>query len=363
VPVIEMIEIGAGGGSIARIDAMRLLKVGPDSAGSDPGPVCYGRGGRQPTVTDADLALGYLDAGFFLGGKMRLDEAAATAALERLGGQIGLDATETAAGIFAVVNANMIAAAKVHVAERGRDPRRYALVAFGGMGPMHAHAVAQGLKIREVICPASAGVLSAWGMLVASTAFEFAQSLLATLDGAALGQAREVFTRMATEGERMLREAGTPPPVIRFQRSFDMRYAGQTREITVALTGDPETITPDSVRAAFTARYEALYGHAHADIPVQLVTCRLVATSPGRSVPNQTAGARRGDATKGRRAAFFDGTFVQAAVYDRYRLGPGAAVEGPAAVEERESTALVPPGATAQVDDDLNLIIRLAERA
>ncbi len=361
VPVIDMIEIGAGGGSIARVDSMGLLKVGPDSAGSNPGPVCYGRGGDRPTVTDADLMLGYLDPAFFLGGTMPLDVAAARAVLGRLGVRLGMSETQVAAGIFAVVNTNMIAAAKMHIAERGRDPRRYSLVAFGGMGPMHGCAVAQALKIREVICPASAGVLSAWGMLVAPTAFEFARSLVARLDDGALRQANVVLGQMAMEGEQMLAEAGAVGSGLRVQRALDMRYVGQTREITVPLPNDGAGVTVDVVRTAFAARYEGLFGHAHSDVPLQIVTCRLVATSPARTVPNQVAQLEQGGAKKGERPAFFDGAFVPTAVYDRYRLAPGAALVGPAAIEERESTALVPPGATARVDEHLNLMISLPE--
>lgn len=360
VPVIELIEIGAGGGSIARVDEMGLLKVGPQSAGSVPGPVCYDRGGTESTVTDADLLLGYLDPRFFLGGKMRLHEEGARAAVSRLGETLGLDLTQTASGIFSVVNTNMISAAKMHMAERGRDPRRYAVVAFGGMGPMHAHAVAAGLKITEVICPASAGVLSAWGMLVAPPAFELARSFLSPLDERSLAHAGKLFDQMAGEGEQMLLQAGVPRAAIRYQRSLDMRYAGQTRELTVSLPDSLAGATPESVRDIFMERYREFFGHAHADVPAELVTCRLVATSPARTVPNQTRTVARGEAKKGQRQAFFSGRYMPATVYDRYRLEPGTTFDGPAMVEERESTVVVPPDAVVTVDRDLNLAIRLS---
>jgi N-methylhydantoinase A len=361
VPVIEMIEIGAGGGSIAHVDGMGLLKVGPESAGSRPGPACYGLGGTAPTVTDADLLLGYLDPHSFLGGRMRLDVEAARATLARLAGTLEIDAVRLARGIFEVVNGNMIAAAKMHVAERGRDPRRYALVAFGGMGPMHAHAVAAGLGVREVVCPASAGVLSAWGMLVAPTAFEIARSLMGLLDAPMLARAEAVFRQMEAGGTRMLEEAGVAREAVRLHRSADMRYAGQTRELTVPLPGPGSASPLEAVRGAFAEHYRRMFGHVHPTLAVQLITCRLVATSPARAVPNRVATVRDGAAGTGERPVFFEsaGGFVTTAVLDRYRLAPGTAFEGPAVVEERESTAVVPPGATVRVDDELNLMIRL----
>jgi N-methylhydantoinase A/oxoprolinase/acetone carboxylase beta subunit len=366
VPVIEMIEIGAGGGSVARRGDMGLLKVGPESAGADPGPACYGLGGTEPTVTDADLLLGYLDPDNFLGGTMKLDVAAARSAVEGLAAKLDVAPDRLVRGIFEVVNANMIAAAKVHISERGRDARRYALVAFGGMGPMHAHAVATGLKLREVICPASAGVLSAWGMLVAPISFEYGRSFVGALSGGFLERAEAVFAEMQADGARMLTEAGVPENEIRYQRSADMRYVGQYRELTVPLPdkleGDPVT----AIRKVFFEHYRRAYGHAHTDVEVQVVTCRLVASSPQRSLSNRAVAAPGGQPTKKRqRQIYFDavGGYVPADVYDRYELRPGATLDGPAVLEERESTAVVPPGARARIDDELNLIIDLGLEA
>jgi N-methylhydantoinase A len=342
------------------VDRLGLLKVGPESAGSAPGPACYGRGGTRPTVTDADLVLGYLDPGSFLGGRMRLDAEAARAALGDLAGVLGLDAVRAARGVVEIVNANMIAAAKMHVAERGRDPRRYALVAFGGMGPMHAHAVAAGLKIGTVICPASAGVLSAWGMLVAPLGFELARSLMGRLDAALLARADAVFAAMEAEGAQLLLDAGVPREAIRFQRSADMRYEGQTRELTVPL---PAAAAADiaALRGVFTGQYRGMFGHAHDDLPLQLITCRVVASAPAREVPNRPPKPADGSPRRGERPVFFEaaGGYVATPVYDRYRLAPDAAFDGPAVVEERESTAVVPPGAKARVDEELNLVVTL----
>jgi N-methylhydantoinase A/oxoprolinase/acetone carboxylase beta subunit len=359
-----MIEIGAGGGSIARIDEMGLLKVGPDSAGSVPGPACYGRGGVLPTVTDANLVLGFLDADSFLGGAMKLDLARAKAALEPLARRLGVDVERAAQGILDVVNTNMIAAAKMHVAERGGDPRRYAMVAFGGMGPMHAHAVARGLKVDQIICPASAGVLSAWGMLVAPTAFDFARSLVGVLDDGIIARARGLFEQLAAEGRRLLVEAGAPPQDIRFRYGADMRYAGQIREIEVVLPPDLDDLNAETVRRLFMAQYEQAFGHVHDDVPVHFMTGRLTASTPTRALPNRTKVVAAAETLKGRRRIVFDTdrNGVEAQVHDRYRLQPGSRLRGPAVIEENESTVVVPPGAVVQVDDALNVIVNLSGR-
>src|SRR5690606_28006181 len=200
VPVIDLIEIGAGGGSIARLDAMGLMKVGPDSAGSAPGPVCYGRGGTEPTVTDADLLLGYLSPDYFLGGEMKLDLDAVRAAVEaRLAGPAGLNATQVAAGIHAVVNNNMAAATRRYIAEKGRDPRRYTLVATGGAGPVHAYGLAKELKISRIICPLAAGVCSALGFLIAPPATEGVRSYISRLQTLDPAMVERLYEEMARE--------------------------------------------------------------------------------------------------------------------------------------------------------------------
>lgn len=364
VPVIEMIEIGAGGGSIARVDEMGLLKVGPDSAGSVPGPACYGRGGDLPTVTDANLILGFLDADSFLGGKMKLDMAKARAAMEPVAKRLHIDVTRAAQGVLDIVNTNMVAAAKMHIAERGGDPRRYAMVAFGGMGPMHAHAVARGLKVEKLICPASAGVLSAWGMLVAPTAFDFARSLLGVLDQDVLDRAANVFRQLEDEGRRLLMEAGVAADAIEFKYSVDMRYTSQIREIAVKLPSNPGELTCETVRRTFMDEYETLFGHVHDDVPIHMITCRLTASTKSRPLPNQTSVIKGAKALKGRRMIHFDAADgpVKADVYDRYRLQPGVHLEGPAVIEENESTVVVPPGATVDVDATLNVIVSLNGR-
>ncbi|MBI4280458.1 MAG: hydantoinase/oxoprolinase family protein [Armatimonadetes bacterium] len=364
VPAIEMIEIGAGGGSVAAVDRMGLLKVGPRSAGARPGPACYGFGGTEATVTDADLLLGYLDAERFLGGAMRLDRAAARQAVGAVAARLRTSEAEAARGIFDVVNESMVAAAKVHIAERGRDPRRYTLVAFGGAGPTHAHAVARALKIDEILCPARAGVLSALGFLVAPAAFEAARALVGVLSPGHAARMRQVFTELAEEGEGILRSAGVEAANVTFEWSADMRYVGQGREITVPLGADLDAATdPARVRERFLARYRATYGYAQEDLALQVIACRLVARGPVPDVrlpesPEDPASTER--ARRGARPAYFPemGGFAECPVYAREDLCAGARIAGPAIVEERESTAIVAPGMRAEIDRFHNLWMR-----
>ena len=225
VPVVDMIEIGAGGGSIARVDAMGLLKVGPHSAGSDPGPVCYGLGGVEPTVTDADLLLGYLDPSYFLGGEMQLElKSVETAIDECIAGPLGLDRVDAAIGIHNVVNENMAAATRMHIAEKGRDPRRFALIAFGGAGPVHAFSLAKLLKLERIIYPLGAGVTSALGLQVAAPAIDFVRSYVSRLENLDWGHLNRLFQDMESEAHELLVETGAPSDQIQVRRSADMRY-------------------------------------------------------------------------------------------------------------------------------------------
>ena len=238
VPVIEMIEIGAGGGSIARVDALGLLKVGPDSSGADPGPACYGRGGRLPTVTDADLVLGYLDPSYFLGGAMQLDVAAAEQAIvENVAGHMGMTAVEGAWGIHHVVNENMANAARVHVIERGKNPRALPVIAFGGAGPVHGYAVAALLGSSELILPYGAGVTSAMGLLAAPLAFDFVRSHYGRFDELDWGKVNALFEEMETRGTELLVASGAGPTEIGHVRTADIRYVGQGHEVRVPVPG------------------------------------------------------------------------------------------------------------------------------
>jgi N-methylhydantoinase A/oxoprolinase/acetone carboxylase beta subunit len=362
---VEMMEIGAGGGSIARVDQLGFLKVGPHSAGADPGPACYGAGGTEPTVTDADLVLGYLDPDYFLGGRMKLDPSAAERAIdEKIAAPLGLSVIEAALGIHRIVNENMASAAKIHIIERGADPRRFALLAFGGAGPIHATGVADALGAKRVICPFAAGVLSAIGFLAAPFSFAFAQSFPQMLGAADWGAVNAVLGSLEERGLAQLQEAGVAPDAISLERSFDARFAGQLNEISLELPA--EALSEGSrgaIEARFNEKYRALYGHIHERTPIEVLTWRVVARGELAQVrleehphsDGSVDGARRGS-----RQAYWGETsaFLETGVYDRYRLGVGMQVEGPAIVEERECTVLVPPGSVGTVDSYRNLVIR-----
>jgi N-methylhydantoinase A len=366
VPVIEMIEIGAGGGSIARVDRLGLLKVGPDSAGADPGPVCYNLGGRQPTVTDADLILGYLDAEFFLGGRMRLDRTAAERAVsEHVGHALGLDVTAAAWGIHRVVNENMAAAARIHGIERGRDLRAYPLFAFGGAGPVHCWQVARVLKVPRILLPFGAGAMSAWGLLAAPLAFDFVRTARARLDGADWDALNGLFAEMEDEGRRLLERAGVVADTVRVSRIAEMRYVGQGHEVEAPVPGG--RLSPASVPAitrGFEGCYRALYHRLPQGVPLEALNWRVTVSAPPPALAfGGAAGTRRdaGDAIKGRRRAWFAEAngWADTPVYDRYALGPGATFEGPAIVEERESTAVLGPGARCRVDEGLTIVVEV----
>ena len=363
VPTIELIEIGAGGGSIARRDELGLLKVGPDSAGADPGPACYGQGGDQPTVTDADLLLGYLNPDFFLGGRMALDVQAAERAIAGLAQAMDMSVVDTALGIYQVVNENMISATRVHVAERGADPRRLLLMAIGGAGPVHAYEIARALKMRGFICPASAGVTSALGFLTAPSAFEFARTHIARLDADSLRGLDRIYAELAEEGRQVLRSAGIADEDMIFTRKADLRHIGQGHEIVVSLPWDrlSDVSLDEELRPHFFAHYEEIYGHAHTHLDVEITTCRLNASGPKPRIqlPEAVGGADADSALKGHRPVFFAETraYVDTPVYDRYALGPDSEFQGPAVVEERESTAVIGPQGKARIDRFANLIV------
>jgi N-methylhydantoinase A len=367
VPVIELIEIGAGGGSIARIDSLGLLKVGPESAGADPGPACYALGGREATVTDADLVLGYLDPAFFLGGRMRLDvEAARRAIEERVASALGLSLTEAAWGIHRVVNENMAAAARIHGIERGKDLRAYPLFAFGGAGPVHAWHVGRILRVPRVIVPFAAGAISAWGLLVAPLAFDFVRTAPQRLDGADWSRINALFVEMEEAGRDVLRAAGVAEPEVTVRRSAEMRYVGQGHEVEVRV---PHGILgPSSVAEitdGFEAAYRALYSRTPMGVPIEALNWRLVVSGPAPRVSMSGPDAGRASGTrpiKTTRPAYFPeaGGYVETPVYDRYGLPPGMRFDGPAIIEERESTTVVGPGARISVDPRLTLIAEAA---
>jgi N-methylhydantoinase A len=364
VPVLEMIEIGAGGGSIARVDQLGLLKVGPDSAGAAPGPACYGLGGTAPTVTDADLYLGYLDPDHFLGGAMPLDRERAARAIEAgVARPLGLSLARAAWGIHQVVNEAMARAARVHCLERGKDPRAYTLVAFGGAGPVHALPVAEALGIRRVLFPTRAGVMSAFGFLVAPAAFELLRAYPTPLAGADLGVVNRLYREMEDEGRALLATAGVPARQTTVRREAAIRYAGQSYELFVPIPGG--TLGQgqlDGVHRNFVRQYRARYHRLNPDVAPEVVSWRVVVSGPRPRIRLEPATRDAGGAKKGTRPVYFPeaGGFARCPVYDRYGMAAGTRLRGPAIIEERESTAVIRPGALAEVDGHNNLLITLS---
>jgi N-methylhydantoinase A len=365
IPVIDMIEIGAGGGSIARLDTLGLLKVGPDSSGADPGPVCYGRGGIEATVTDADLVLGYLDADYFLGGKMKLDLEGAHAALERLAKPLNMTIQEIAWGVHQIVNENMANAARAHLAERGKDPRRMPLYAFGGAGPVHGYRVAEILRLPALISPFGAGVGSTFGLLAAPLAFDFVRSAYSPLDHVDWTFANRLLDEMAKEGQRLLEASGVARHEIAYHRTADMRYVGQGHEVSVRLPdGELGTRQLATISGAFEATYRELYGRKGPDVPLEIINWRVVATGPRPDMNVELPGGdghTEGAHKRPRRAYFPEcGGYANVPVFDRYGLSSGMTFEGPAIVEERESTLVIGANGRARVDQNLNVIVELS---
>jgi 5-oxoprolinase (ATP-hydrolysing)/N-methylhydantoinase A len=359
-PVVDTVEIGAGGGSVARTDAMGLLKVGPESAGADPGPACYGRGGEEPTVTDACVVLGYFDPAAFLGGTMRLDASAARRAVGRLGQALGLDPVQAAWGIYAVVCENMAQAARLHFAERGQDPRRFTLVAFGGAGPAFAARLARLLGIREVVVPPGAGVASALGLLAAPPGFDQGRSFACDL--ADLARHWETVERllqdMEEEGRAMVASAGATPGAVRVERRVELRYAGQFHDLEIPLPARLGPTSAEGLRRRFEEHYRALYGVSLDGYPVLALNWRtlVVGTAPSfqlgsNAAPPQATGSSR-------RPIYLPGEgFVGVPVYRREALPAGAVVEGPAVVEEDEATTLLWRGDRLSADREGRLQI------
>jgi N-methylhydantoinase A len=351
IPAIDMIEIGAGGGSIASVGELGLLKVGPQSAGSSPGPACYGRGGRHATVTDADLVLGFLDAGSFLGGDMALDRAAAEARIAELADRLGTDLGETAAGIYRVVGESMASAARAHATDRGIDFRGVPLLAFGGAGPVHACYVADLLESPRVIYPPLASVLSAFGTLVTPARLDLVRGALGRLGAVDWNEVDGVLEQMIAEARAALADAGCRDGAIRLVFGGDLRYFGQQNEVTVQFAGDPRRAkNTAALREAFESAYEAQYGLRLADVDVEIVNWRLTAFGPQIQRHTRADLPTRPGRPKGRRPARFNGAAQPVDVYDRGALALGQEIEGPAIIEERETTIVLLPGWRARVD-------------
>jgi N-methylhydantoinase A len=354
MPLVDIHTIGAGGGSLAWLEAGGL-RVGPQSAGADPGPACYGRGGKEPTVTDANLFLGRLDPEFFLGGRMRLDEDAAARSLRSLAQQLELGDAAFAEGMLAIVNAHMADAMRTITVKQGIDPRDFSLVAFGGAGPMHAVWLAQELEIREVIVPWSPGTFSAWGMLQTDIRHDVVRSFYRPVADLAAHEVAEIYVELQAEAAELLAAEGVEESDHYFARTADMRYVGQEYTVNVAISGDVDLAVVDQ---SFHDAHRIRYGHSTPGAPVEFVNLRLAGF--GR-VSGDAAAFRApdGDADpiEAQRRIVFDGDEVEAAVVHRDRLQPGATLEGPAVVEEQSATTVVPPGTALTVDAHGNLLL------
>ena len=367
VPVVDLMEIGAGGGSIARMSKMGLLQVGPESAGADPGPACYSRGGKDPTVTDADLVLGYLDPNYFLGGTMLLDKTASQKAIEeKVAKPLGTQVTEAAFGIHDLINETMAAAAKTHIAEKGGNPNIVTISAFGGAGPVHAYGLAKKIGAPRILVPPLAGVGSALGFFTAPVAFDLTRSHRVALDDADFKKLEQLFGELEKEGAAILQEAVKDQKII-FERTLMMRFVGQGAETDLSIDTKPiDQWKKEQIRELFDAVYQKLYGRTYPETPLEFVTFKVRASLPERPfrIPAlQNTGKSIEDCLKGERQAFslIKKEYIPFKVFDRLKLFAGAVLQGPAIIEEKESTIIVGEDAQASVDEygfvwiDLNL--------
>jgi N-methylhydantoinase A len=366
IPVIDMVEIGTGGGSIAAIDERGMIKVGPRSAGADPGPACYGRGGIEPTITDANVVLGFLDPDYFLGGRMKLDMPAARAAIQsKLGDRLYIDVLRAAWGIHQTANESMAQAFRLHAAERGHDYRSFAMTAFGGSGPVHAARIARILRIPRVIFPVGAGVMSAFGLLVSPLSFETVLSHPMAVDGLSDAALDKAFAGPISEATEFLARAGVPQSDMRIRRRLDMRYRGQGYEIEVILPdAEGRKTTVAELADLFGREYERIFATSFLREPLEIVNLKVEALGPP---PQMRSGYHlnrkaEGKALKGHRMVYQPEQhgMVQWPVYDRAALLPDHTVEGPALIEEQESTCIINAGDKVRVDANLNLIADIA---
>ncbi|MFQ5898636.1 MAG: hydantoinase/oxoprolinase family protein [Candidatus Methylomirabilia bacterium] len=361
VPMLDVHTIGAGGGSVAWLDSGGGLQVGPRSAGADPGPVSYGRGGTEPTVTDANLVLGRLDPDRFLGGEMPLDREAALALItEKIALPLGVDTIAAASGIIRIANAKMERALRVSSAERGYDPREFTLVAFGGAGPVHAGALAKAVGFPWVLVPEAPGVFSALGLLVADIRHDFVRSYVARADRVAPATLAAICAELEAVGSDALRDDGIDPERWMLQRTADLRYLGQAYEVNVPVpAGILDAAAVAEVVGRFHAEHQRLYAHSASGDPVEFVSLRIAAVGPVVPPALRQRPARPVAAPTGRRPVFFEesGAFVDCRIYDRATLGPGVTLTGPAIVEQMDSTTVVHPGQVATVDGWGNLLV------
>jgi N-methylhydantoinase A len=353
---IEINSIGAGAGSIAWLDAGRVISVGPQSAGAMPGPACYGRGGTEATVTDANVVLGRIGTERPLGGEIRLDAQVARNAIGRIGERVGIEAQRMAEGILKIVVAKMTASIKEISIMRGHDPRDFALFAYGGAGPLHAALVADELGCPRVVVPPMPGNFSAFGLLVADVRHDYARTRVVPTAELPIEELHAILAGMREEGRRRLEAEGFAPDAMHFEARLDMRFIGQAFELSVPVMERPQSMA--EVDAAFLDAYRKRYSYA-VPSPAEIVTFRL--TAYGRvakpELPKARSGGTLQDARTGERPVAFEGRFAPTPIYDRAALPIGAAIDGPAIVEEPGSSTIVPPGFNASVDGFGNLVL------
>lgn len=362
VPVIDIHTVGAGGGSIARRDPGGALAVGPESAGADPGPICYGKG-EQVTVTDANLFLGRLDPDRFLGGRMRIYPEVARTGISKLANSLGLSPVEAAEGVVRIADQHMAGAIRLISVERGHDPREFALVSFGGAGGMHACSLARILDIPTVIVPKDPGILSARGMLTADVVKDYPRTILLPLDGEGEATLNRHFRAMLSEAEREMRSEGFPK--VRVERYADVRYLGQSYELTIPFPKRSGKNTTRQLRRAFDRQHNERFGTSNALRPAEIVTLRLRASGKVRKPAQKsmrTGGQDGSRARVGRREMVFDGKKYQGVLYERELLQVGDRFSGPAIVTEFSATTVVPPGVRCRVDERGNLVMDFGGR-
>jgi N-methylhydantoinase A len=359
-PMVDVTTIGAGGGSIAWVDPSGGFRVGPQSAGADPGPACYGRGGEDATVTDASVVLGYLNPDYFAGGSLRLDAEASHRAVARFGERIGLSPMQAAAGIHRVINSKMADAIRLVSIRRGYDPRQFALTLLGGAGPVHGGRLAAELSIPDIVLPPVPGVLSALGLLVASVEHDDVETVTMPVDSAEPAQLEEVFARLERRVERRMRAEGVPAGAATSVRSADMKYVGQSYTLNVVMEGSVDERAVDKSAAQFHAIHQRIYGHSNPRGPVEFVSLRLVQVWPLPRPEFRAAldAQSRKHVSQSSRRAYFDevGDYVDTPVYQRSEIGQREIV-GPAIVEQPDTTLVLYPGQTARGTASGNVLI------
>lgn len=369
IPTVDMIEIGAGGGGIAELDERGVIRVGPRSAGADPGPACYGRGGESATLTDANLILGYLDPKYFLGGTMKLDLTASVEAIDSgLSKQLEIDSERAAWGIHETINEDVARAFRVHASDIGFDYRNSSMVAFGGSGPAHAARIARKLRIPRVVLPSGSGVMSAIGMLVAPVTYQLAKTNPVLAADLTRDQFTQYFRTIQQEAESILVAAGIAPKDITVERHLDMRYKGQGYEIEVALPASQDIgDLLDQLPQLFAESYEQVFSLSYLNEPIEILHWKVDLSGPAPSFDSCWSMRMRDTkrvSQKGMRRAYFPeaGGFIDCPIYDRYALAAGVVIQGPAIIEERESTCVLGVGDHGEVDNFGNLLVEIGGR-